>query len=96
MLAAALVACDSGKEPGSPINSEKSAPLAPVSATEHETTLVAGCSGCHGSDGVTGTDFLLSICELEPLSESQAISAKDASIKRSMEREFFISDFFSQ
>ena len=50
-LATALVACDSGNETPAQLESEKSAAKPPATtATEHEITLVAGCSGCHGTD----------------------------------------------
>ncbi len=53
-LATALVACDSGNETPAQLESEKSAAKPPATtATEHEITLVAGCSGCHGTDGVS-------------------------------------------
>jgi len=53
MLASSLlIACDSGKKPLSQADSKKVTP-APPTATEHEVTLVAGCSGCHGADGVS-------------------------------------------
>lgn len=46
-----LVACDSDKESTSQADKGKTAPT--PEATEHEITLVAGCSGCHGADGVS-------------------------------------------
>ena len=53
-LATALVACDSGKETPAQLESEKSVAKPPATtATEHEVTLVAACSGCHGADGVS-------------------------------------------
>ena len=51
-LATALVACDSDKKSSSQTDNEKAA-LAPLAATEHELTLIAGCSSCHGTDGVS-------------------------------------------
>ncbi len=55
MLASSLlIACDSGNKSSSQVD-DKKADLAPPAkiATEHEVTLVAGCSGCHGTDGVS-------------------------------------------
>ena len=47
-----LIACDTGKDPSSQTDNKKAAPV-PSTATEHEISLVAGCNGCHGADGVT-------------------------------------------
>jgi len=52
-LATGLVACDSGKETPAQFESEKSAAKPPATTAEHDVTLVAGCSGCHGTDGVS-------------------------------------------
>jgi cytochrome c553 len=61
-LVAALVGCDSGKEPSSQIDNEKPTPASPAStATEHEITLVAGCSGCHGTDGVSSRQAIFDV-----------------------------------
>lgn len=50
----ALTGCDSGKEASSQKESEKTSPdILSSPTTEHEITLVAGCSGCHGADGVS-------------------------------------------
>jgi cytochrome c553 len=55
MLASSLlIACDSDNKSSSQVDNKK-ADLAPPAkiATEHEVTLVAACSGCHGTDGVS-------------------------------------------
>ena len=51
LMSFSLVACDSDKE--STLQADKGKTVPTPAATEHEVTLVAGCSGCHGADGVS-------------------------------------------